>query len=128
MKDIEEASQRQRGAQSTEESTLAFKNAAETARKNKTIHDHINTSDLLVNKMGKCRWFKRILEEESNYFKGAFGNNLGFEMMEYGCDLRIVLRMLCLEYLLKGSISDYTKTLQMLILIMVFNNFHTQFI
>lgn len=104
----------QKSAKSTKESLDAFKNIAKVTLENKTIHDHISIAERLKTKLTNSKWLKPIMNAEGDALEGNYRTkDLAFEMMEYGCDMQLPLRMFCLEYLLKGSIADYPKILQM---------------
>lgn len=104
----------QKLAKSTKEGLDAFKKVAQVTLENKTIHDHIEIAEHLKTKLTNSKWLKPIMNAEADAFEGNYRTkDLAFEMMEYGCDMQFPLRMLCLEYLLKGTISDYPKILQM---------------
>ncbi|OHS97733.1 Sec1 family protein [Tritrichomonas foetus] len=102
---------------SLEEGLAKFRKTAKVSVENKTLIDHINIMQKALELMNHSKYFKRIMNEEANALSGASSiKQLVTQMMESGADFRQVIRMLCLESLLKGGVEkDYQKFVNQII-------------
>lgn len=95
-----------------------FRETAKTALENQTLIDHINIATQVLNKMKESRFFRKIMNAEADLLSGSNSiKELATEMLEYGEDFRSIIRMLSLEFLLRGGFNaqDYNKFVNFII-------------
>jgi len=117
------ASVKQGGTGAAGDGLERMKQAAKFALENQTLMDHINLAQKLFDRMGKSRWLKRLMNHEAEALldRGPKTRELIQEMLEYGTDLRTVVRQLCLDSLLNGGSYVKDKTMDALYKQLEFN-------
>jgi hypothetical protein len=103
--------QTQSGGKSLEEGLAAFRNIAHVSLENQTLMDHVNLTQRLLKLMTAKPFFKRVINIEAQMLSGVPNKvkELIWEMLEYGADLRQVIRLMCLESLFRGGTAEYGK-------------------
>lgn len=97
------------------ESVEDFRRTAQITIENKTLVDHINLAQGLFEKMKSDKWFKRAMNAEADALDGEINlKDLVNDMLEYGSDLKSEMKLLCLETLLRGSLPDLQKYIQLI--------------
>ena len=100
----------------SDETLNLFRETAQAALENQTLVDHINITTKVFNMMKQTRFFRRMMNAEADALSGSFDiNGLCKEMLEYGEDFRRVIRMLCLESLLRGGTQEYSKLVNFIV-------------
>ena len=93
-----------------EEGLARFKNASAVSLENQTMIDHINLYQALLERMGESRYFKKAMNLEADLMAGQpkkVARETITDMLEYGCDLPVVLRLMCLESMLNGGTQEF---------------------
>jgi hypothetical protein len=83
---------------------------------NQTLVDHLNLAQRLFAAMQESRYVQRVMNAEGAAFVGnpAKAKECITEMFEYGNDLRPLIRLICLDSLLKGGTADFAKDIPLL--------------
>ena len=92
-----------------------FRGQSKLAIENKTLVDHLHIAQLILDKMKQSPYLRTLINLEA---EALVGNGKMREtytsFLEEGAPLPETLRVACLEYLLRGSISDYPGFVRML--------------
>lgn len=100
-----------------EESGAKFRNTAAVTIENQTAQDHIDLWLELLARMEAARYFRTAMNVEADLLAGQakqrFKETLT-DMCEYGCDLPVVLRLMCLDSMLNGGTHDFKQYLSSL--------------
>jgi hypothetical protein len=101
---------------SLEDGVQAFRAMAHVSIENQTLVDHINLARRLIKLMGADRFFKRVMNLEAGLLSLGVSKakELIQEMLDYGVDLRQVLRLMCLDSLMRGGTSEFGKWVNLL--------------
>jgi len=103
--------------QTLEEGTAKFRQTARVSLENQTLLDHINLSQRLFAAMKESRYLSAMMNIEAEILatESYRSKDLIAEMFEYGASLPDVLRLLCLDSLVKGGTSDFASHLTSLV-------------
>jgi hypothetical protein len=101
---------------SFEDGVQAFRNMAHVSLENQTLADHINLAQRVIRMMEADRFFKRVMNVEAQMLSlsPSKSKEIVQEMLEYGTDMRQVVRLMCLDSLLRGGTPEYAKWVNML--------------
>ncbi|KAK8834305.1 Vacuolar protein-sorting-associated protein 33 [Tritrichomonas musculus] len=103
---------------SLEDGLSRFRQTAKVSVENKTLIDHFNLTQKALEKMEHSKYLKKIMNEEANALSGASTiKPLVTTMLESGDDFLEIVRILCLESLLKGGFDnkEYAKYVNQII-------------
>ena len=117
MGTVTQAFSKSDGPLTFEEGVERFKNTAAVGIENQTMVDHINLYRALLDRMEASRYFRTVMNLEADLLAGQAkhpAKDTIIDMCEYGCDLPVVLRLMCLESMLNGGTHEFKQYLSSL--------------
>jgi hypothetical protein len=93
-----------------------FRDVASLTLANQTLTDHLTLAQKVFQLMKENRFFQRGMNAEGSLLANnpTKAKEAITDMFDYGSDLRPLIRLICLDSLLKGGTADFARDIQLL--------------